>query len=167
MQAQLQQTFREDLNEKQLSFLIFLLTSERYTFAITSDRMFGDKDSPVEHCGEEPFYQLMPHDGETPFFNWYCEQEEYKQFFKTKTDCTLNFLLNYEKWKTVKDQTPDDKTKVFKAFDKLEQIGNRMENLLKQRDSSKISMDQFREQAEELWQKEGEAVVTIYKFRKK
>jgi hypothetical protein len=85
----------ENLNDLELQVLVWYITKAKFEFATTSDRKWGE-DGEVEHGA---FYQLMPADiVGMNFFNWYCDEKMYYQFFKSKKDCVLQFLTYWCRW---------------------------------------------------------------------
>lgn len=103
---ELQDDVREYLRE---------VTNCSYSFAVTSKRIWGrkpikfgknedeilefeDEDSAYKRIEDGQFYQLMPDGLDEGFFNWYCRERMYNQFFTTKEMCVASFLKFYIIW---------------------------------------------------------------------
>ena len=93
-------TIRENLPEIQLEKLIFTLTGNIYCFATSSVRKWGNEDAKIENL-QEGFFQLMPDKTDNGFFDWYCSERPYHQFFSTKENAALNFLHYWTQWKAI------------------------------------------------------------------
>ncbi|MBC7388249.1 MAG: AbrB/MazE/SpoVT family DNA-binding domain-containing protein [Opitutaceae bacterium] len=89
----------EDEFEDQLNVALFMqhFTGFPYSFAVSSSRKWGSEDSLVE-SRQEGYYQLMPDHIDSGFFDWYCNERPYHQFFKTKEKAMLYFLKFWWSW---------------------------------------------------------------------
>jgi hypothetical protein len=106
-----------DLQEEVRQFLLEV-TGERYSFATNVSRIWGrkvkkfgknedeileleDEDSAVSRVEHGTFFQLMPDRTDDGFFNWYCRERMYNQYFTTKEMCVAYFLKFWIIWKSV------------------------------------------------------------------
>lgn len=85
-------------NEDDYSIYLKELTGFNYDFAISSHRKLSE-NSPVE-TGE--FYQLMPTTKDDGFFDWYCDNRMYHQFFASQWAATLQFIKYWFQWQASK-----------------------------------------------------------------
>ncbi|CAN5721498.1 hypothetical protein BH10BAC2_BH10BAC2_17890 [soil metagenome] len=83
-------------NEDDFTNYLFDITGLDYSFAVSSDRMWGNKKE------KGTFYQLMPDSIDNGFFDWYCDRCPYHQFFKLKTEAVLRFMKYWWEWGNLK-----------------------------------------------------------------
>ena len=88
----------ESVAESAISEMLHRITGHRYSFAIASNRCWDNADN-AEADNAIGFFQLMPDDGDDGFFDTYCDERPWHQFFRSKEDCVLNFLYYWSKWK--------------------------------------------------------------------
>ncbi|MEM9341018.1 MAG: hypothetical protein AAGA66_19955 [Bacteroidota bacterium] len=92
----------EELTEEQLKKLLTEYTGQvGIGFAVSTSRKFGTVHAKIE---KGTFFQVMS-DG--PFFDWYCDEKEYQQFFSTIDQAALAYLKYYKKWKELGRPFPD------------------------------------------------------------
>jgi hypothetical protein len=70
------------------------ITRVNYTFAMASQRKWG-ANGPIEY-GQ--FYQIMPDGIDTGFFDWYCIDRPYYQFFTSMEAAVLHFVYYWHVW---------------------------------------------------------------------
>jgi|AntAceMinimDraft_14_1070370.scaffolds.fasta_scaffold01232_11 hypothetical protein len=80
-----------------VSKYLHFITNNYYSFAAGAVRKWGNVEK-VERSDELPFYQLMPDNLDDGFFNWYCVERPYNQFFKTKEMCIIYFVKYWLEW---------------------------------------------------------------------
>ena len=83
------------MTENEILEIISRHTGQSFVFAVGTVRKWGSEDAPVE---QGTFYQLMPSDGEHEFFDWYCQEQMYRQWHIDKASCALAFLDNFIVW---------------------------------------------------------------------
>ena len=71
---------------------LYVITGFSYSFSVTSSRKW-DND---EQYGV--FYQVKPQQQDDGFFDWYCYKIPDKQFFRTKTEAVLRFIMQWLQW---------------------------------------------------------------------
>src|SRR5688572_18615185 len=88
----------EEISEKDLLIHLKKVTGCDYIFAQTSERKMGPHGEVEKPKGAGRFIQLMPKTQDKGFFDWYCNEREWFQFFTTMEKATLFFLIYYKKW---------------------------------------------------------------------
>lgn len=73
------------------------VTGCRYRLEKTGHRRWGDAGSPLE---EGTFYQILPDQVDTGFYNWYCNNRPYHQLYHTPEMALLQFVFYWHVWQT-------------------------------------------------------------------
>lgn len=78
---------------------LLTITGRSYTFANASHRKWDSEHAEIE---EGNFFQLMPYSlDSTGFFDWYCDERPYNQFFRNKHEAVLEFVKYWLAWKGI------------------------------------------------------------------
>ncbi|MES2730969.1 MAG: hypothetical protein V4714_04445 [Bacteroidota bacterium] len=83
-------------DEQQVTPYLRLVTGLRYCLATSNHRKWGLATNPVE---EGSFYQIIPDKMDDGFFDWYCNNRPYHQFYKTAEMALLHFVFYWHVWK--------------------------------------------------------------------
>ncbi|MDC6387537.1 hypothetical protein PP182_02505 [Maribacter sp. PR1] len=83
-----------DIDKNFIIETLHKLTGYQNVFAVTNSRM--NEDQSIENG---KFFQLMPKRLDGGFFDWYCIQNEYGQFYHSECECALKFISNYIEWR--------------------------------------------------------------------
>ena len=86
-------------NENQVVPYLRIVTSCRYCLSVSLHRQWGNKDSPKE---EGRFFQIVPDQVDDGFFDWYCDNHPFHQFFRTAEMALLHFVFYWHVWKSEK-----------------------------------------------------------------
>jgi len=81
-------------SEKPLLLQLAKVTGARYVFAVGACRTWNTEDNYQKGT----FYQIMPFDTDDGFFDWYCLERIYNQFFETKEEAVDQFLIYRRLW---------------------------------------------------------------------
>lgn len=83
-------------DENQVTPYLRMVTGYRYGLEISLHRKWGSAGS-VQEQGK--FYQIIPDRVDDGFFDWYCDNRPYQQFFRTMEMAVLHFVFYRHVWK--------------------------------------------------------------------
>ena len=83
-------------DETQATPYLRMITGYRYGLEVSFHRKWGNVDSAVENG---KFYQIIPDRVDDGFFDWYCDNRPFHQFFRTIEMALLHFVFYWHVWK--------------------------------------------------------------------
>jgi len=94
-------TIRESLPDRHFEKLLRSITGQQYCFAEAANRKWAHAEATTE-SSREGFFQLVPVGTDNGFFDWYCRERPYNQFFTSKDAAVVNFLHYWNQWSSMR-----------------------------------------------------------------